>query len=117
MAHPPPLLFRGMVLGLLAYLIKPQCRKPAGWLGRLAVSDTNRRYSKLTSWGLGHVDIRRTYSALDVGCGGGKTIQRLASLANEGRIYGVDYSKAAVAASRALNRPGIEAGRVDIRLA
>lgn len=29
----------------------------------------------------------------------------------------MDYSKAAVAVSRALNRAGIEAGRVDIRLA
>jgi ubiquinone/menaquinone biosynthesis C-methylase UbiE len=117
MAHPLPLLFRGMVLVLLVYLIKPQCRKPAGWLGRLAVSDMNRRHSKLISWGLEHVDIRRTYSALDVGCGGGRTIQRLANLADQGRIYGVDYSKAAVAVSHALNRAGIEAGRVDIRLA
>jgi SAM-dependent methyltransferase len=77
----------------------------------------NRWHSKPTSWGLGHVDIRRTYSAIDVGCGGGRTIQKVANLADQGRIYGVDYSKPAVAVSRALNRAGIEAGRVDIRLA
>jgi SAM-dependent methyltransferase len=100
----------------VAYLIKPRCRKPAGWLGRLALSDMNRRHSKLTSWGLGHVDIGRTYSVLDVGCGGGQTIQRLASLADQGRIYGVDYSKAAVAVSRELNPAGIEEARVNIRL-
>jgi hypothetical protein len=86
MAHPLPLLLLGMVLVLWAYLIKPQCRKPAGWLGRLAISDVNRRHSKLTSWGLGHVDILRTDSALDVGCGGGQMIQLLASLADQGRI-------------------------------
>jgi SAM-dependent methyltransferase len=115
MAHPLPLFFRGMVLVLSGTSsAMPQTGRLARKACRVRHESTR---SKPTSWGLGHVDIRRTYSALDVRCGGGRTIQKVANLADQGRIYGVDYSKTAVAVSRALNRAGIEAGRVDFRLA
>ena len=43
-------------------------------------------------------------------------MQELAALAPEGRVYGIDYSKASVAASRRTNVRGIQAGRVRIEL-
>ena len=52
---------------------------------------------------------------LDVGCGGGRTVSKLAALASEGNVFGVDYSEASVAASRRKNKRGIREGRVDIR--
>ena len=61
-----------------------------------------------------HFDEKH-FTILDVGCGGGKTISTLAALANEGTVYGIDYSAASVAASRRTNRSAIEAGRVDVR--
>jgi ubiquinone/menaquinone biosynthesis C-methylase UbiE len=54
---------------------------------------------------------------LDVGCGGGRTIQKLASIANEGKLYGIDYADGSVAASRGKNAELIQAGRVEIQQA
>jgi SAM-dependent methyltransferase len=94
-----------------------QCRKPTGWLGRWIVQTMNRSHSGLTSWGLERVKINRSDAVLDVGCGGGLTVQKLARVADLGKVHGVDYSKASVAASRDFNRAGIESGRVVIQSA
>lgn len=50
-----------------------------------------------------HVVIEKQFSILDVGWGGGRTIEKLAALASEGVVYGVDYGAGSVAASRARN--------------
>ncbi|HYM22110.1 MAG TPA: class I SAM-dependent methyltransferase, partial [Vicinamibacterales bacterium] len=52
---------------------------------------------------------------LDVGCGGGRTIGKLAALAPQGTVYGVDHSEAAVAASARTNAQHVASGRVQIR--
>ena len=74
-------------------------------------------HSRLTDWGLKHVQIEEGFTILDVGCGGGRTIEKLAALATKGVVYGVDYAKGSVAASRARNAALIQAGRVEIRQA
>jgi ubiquinone/menaquinone biosynthesis C-methylase UbiE len=74
----------------------------------------NRSHSKVTEWGLTHVSVQPHHRILDVGCGGGRTVARLALLANQGKVYGVDYSDESVAASCRTNRASIEAGRVEI---
>ena len=91
-----------------------QCSKPSGWLGRLNLWSMNRRHSKVTEWGLKHVAIRNHDTILDVGCGGGMTVARLAAVATEGKTYGVDYSEESVAASRRANQQSIAAGRVEV---
>jgi ubiquinone/menaquinone biosynthesis C-methylase UbiE len=68
----------------------------------------------LTNWGLQHVPIEKNFVILDVGCGGGRTIQKLAALASEGSVYGVDYASGSVTASRAKNAELVKAGRVEI---
>jgi ubiquinone/menaquinone biosynthesis C-methylase UbiE len=100
-------------IGLPGSLLS-QCSKPSGWLGRMNLWRMNRHHSKLTEWGLTHVSIQRCDTILDVGCGGGKTVARLAVMAPEGKTYGVDYSETSVAASQKTNRKAIAAGRVEI---
>ena len=91
-----------------------QCQKPSGWLGRLIVWNMNSRHSKLTDWGLSHVSIKQQDMILDVGCGGGKTVGKLAMMASEGKVYGLDYSDVSVAMARKLNARLIDKGRVEI---
>ena len=91
-----------------------QCRKPQGWLGRLVVRVMNRSHSKLTQWGLAHVAIGASDVILDIGCGGGNTIARLARVAHDGKIYGVDYSEASVRVSREKNRDLVASGHVEV---
>jgi ubiquinone/menaquinone biosynthesis C-methylase UbiE len=101
-------------MGVLSKVLN-QCRKPTGRFGRLLLRDFNRHHSKLTDWGLTHVSIGKNYTILDVGCGGGLTVHKLAAIATEGKVYGIDYSEESVAVSRRTNQQWIEMGRVEIR--
>ena len=92
-----------------------QCRKPTGWLGRAAAWGMNRGHSKMTDWGLGHISIGKLDTILDVGCGGGETVHKLAGIATEGQVYGIDFSIESVTVSRRRNRQLIRAGRVDVQ--
>lgn len=94
-----------------------QCRKPSGWIGKLTLWSMNRRHSALTDWGLQHVDIGLRDTILDVGCGGGRTVGKLAAAASNGKVVGVDYAEASVDASRRENATAIQRGRVEIRQA
>ena len=92
-----------------------QCRKPAGWLGRMVARGMNISHAPMTDWGLGHISIGKSDTILDVGCGGGGTIRKLTTIASEGVIYGIDYSEESTRISTRTNRESIEAGRVEIR--
>lgn len=105
-----------LTLILMVYLVR-QVRKPTKWVGRFFAWLMNLSHSSLTDWGLGHVAIGKDFKILDVGCGGGRTIGKLAALAPEGKVYGVDYADGSVATARGMNAQLIEAGRVEIKQA
>ena len=92
-----------------------QCSKPSGWFGRYTLWRMNKSHSKLTDWGLQQISIEKQYTILDVGCGGGRTVSKLAAAATQGKVYGVDYSEESVAATKKMNARGIELGRVEVR--
>jgi ubiquinone/menaquinone biosynthesis C-methylase UbiE len=95
--------------------VQTQCQKPRGWLGRLSLWRMNLSHSKLTDWGLQHVSLAPSFTILDVGCGGGRTVSKLAALATQGKVFGVDFSDASVAASKKTNARWLADGRVEIR--
>ncbi len=99
-----------------AYMLR-QARKPTKWVGRLFVRTMNVGHSRLTDWGLSHLKIQDDSVILDVGCGGGKTAEKLASIAVKGVVYGIDYAEGGVAASRARNKDLVQVGRVVIEKA
>jgi ubiquinone/menaquinone biosynthesis C-methylase UbiE len=92
-----------------------QCQKPTGWRGRITLWRMNAHHSKLTDWGLAHISIESHYTVLDLGCGGGRTVSKLAAAAPQGKVHGVDFSDESVAASRRTNAAAIAAGLVEIR--
>jgi ubiquinone/menaquinone biosynthesis C-methylase UbiE len=102
-----------LLFAVLPYLVN-QVRKPTRWTGRFFAWLMNVSHSSLTDWGLKHVTIAKGFTILDVGCGGGRTIEKLATQAPEGKIYGVDYAAGSVAASRSKNARSIKADRVEI---
>ena len=92
-----------------------QCQKPTGLLGRFVLWNMNSRHSKVTDWGLSHVSIDAHDTILDVGCGGGRTVSKLAAAAVQGKVYGVDFSSASIAFANRINKQWIDKGRVEIR--
>jgi ubiquinone/menaquinone biosynthesis C-methylase UbiE len=91
-----------------------QGSKPSGWLGRFNLWRMNSSHSKLTDWGLRHISIDTHDTILDVDCGGGRTVAKLADIAKQGKVYGIDHSSESVAASRKYVAQYITLGRVEI---
>jgi ubiquinone/menaquinone biosynthesis C-methylase UbiE len=92
-----------------------QVKKPTRFVGRLFAWIMNSSHSALTDWALNFLDINQGSTVLDVGCGGGRTIEKLADSAM--LVYGVDYAAGSVAASSAHNKQLIAEGRVAVELA
>ena len=84
-------------------------------MGRLVLWRMNASHSKVTDWGLAHLSIGPRSTILDVGCGGGRTLGKLAAAAIDGKVYGVDYSEESVRVSRGFNARWIREGRLEVR--
>jgi SAM-dependent methyltransferase len=91
-----------------------QFRRPKGRRGRLVAALMNRGHKPLTLWGLTHVNIEPDYVILDVGCGGGKTVNRLVQHAALGKVFDIDYSADMVEYSKKVNKKLIAENRVEI---
>jgi SAM-dependent methyltransferase len=90
-------------------------RKPTGRLGRFLIIAMNIRHYPMTSWGLSHLSIGKQDTILDIGCGGGGTVHKLAKTATNGKVYGIDFSDESVTVSRMTNKQFIQMGRVEIQ--
>lgn len=95
-------------------LIK-QSRKPEGLSGRLMGEYMGKIHGQVTEWGLSKVNINSNDIILEIGCGGGYTINKLAKKIINGKIYGLDYSEVMIKLAREINREFIEKGLVEIK--
>ena len=100
-------------MNLLGRLLS-QSGRPRGWFGRILVRGMNLGHSGLTRWGLSKVEIPEHANVLDIGCGGGRTLEYLASLVRLGKAVGIDYSEDSVAVTRKRNQKLIVSGRVEV---
>ena len=95
-------------------LIK-NARKPVGELGHQILDRMNKSHESMARWGVSHFEIKEDDRILDIGCGGGKNIQRFAEqISDKGRVVGIDYSEVSVEKSIELNRKSIEKGNVNV---
>jgi SAM-dependent methyltransferase len=60
------------------------------------------------------VEIPEDANVLDIGCGGGRTLEYLASFLKLGKAVGIDYSEDSVAVARKRNQKLIVGGRVEV---
>ena len=94
--------------------LSDQYKCPTGRCGRVVAALMNKGHKALTLWGLTHVNIEPDYVILDVGCGGGKTVSRLALRASHGKVFGIDHSLDMVEYSKKVNKKLIAENRVEI---
>jgi len=104
-------LLDAAILGLGVYLVR-QVKKPDRFAGRFFARMMNGSHAPLTDWAFTHLEIPEDATVLDVGCGGGRTIEKLAAKAAQ--VYGIDYAAGSVASSRAHNQRLIAEGRVHV---
>jgi len=89
-------------MGLLKKLFT-NCAHPKGRMGRAMLQFMNCCHAPLTNWGLGLVDVQDGWTMLDIGCGGGATLQRLLKRSKNATVYGIDISEESVAKAKKVN--------------
>jgi len=90
------------MMGLLKKLFT-NCAHPKGRMGRAMLQFMNCCHAPLTNWGLGLVDVQDGWTMLDIGCGGGATLQRLLKRSKNATVYGIDISEESVAKAKKVN--------------
>lgn len=88
--------------------------KPQGEAGAQMLARMNDSHAAVTEWGLSHLTVAPDAAVLDIGCGGGAMLRRLAARAPQGHITGLDYSEVSVACSAVFNADTIAAGRMKV---
>ena len=109
------MLLRYAVALCFSVYVFRQVKKPDRLAGRFFARLMNDSHAPLTDWAFTHLEIPEGATALDVGCGGGRTIHQLAAKAAQ--VYGIDYAAGSVATSRAHNKRLIAEGRVHVEQA
>lgn len=94
-------------------LIK-NARKPVGELGHQILERMNQSHETMAVWGVSHFDVAEDDLILDIGCGGGRNIERFAAEIKSGKVVGIDYSDVSVEKSIKLNREAIDEGKVEV---
>ncbi|MCY8823365.1 class I SAM-dependent methyltransferase [Bacillus atrophaeus] len=108
-----------IVLGIIFYqpamnYFLRQAANPDGLIGYAMTKIWNKTFDNMTDWGLNSVDIQENNYILDVGCGGGETIYKIANQTRQGKVFGIDNSAEAVKSSLERNQKWIEQNRVEI---
>lgn len=89
-------------------------RKPQGEEGAMMLQRMNESHFPVTGWALDFLNFRENDCVLDIGCGGGATLQRMSERIQTGHLIGVDYSKTSVNESGKLNEEDIRSGKMEI---
>ena len=77
-------------------------------MGRAMLKFMNLCHAPLTNWGLKLVKIQDGWTMLDIGCGGGATLQRLLKRSKDAQVYGIDISEESVAKAMKVNADVID---------
>jgi ubiquinone/menaquinone biosynthesis C-methylase UbiE len=92
-----------------------QLRQPSGLFGKFFMGNfLNKGNAKINHLTVELLDIKPTDLVLDIGFGGGVTIEEMAKKIDTGKIYGVDFSQAMVDRSKRKFKKLIQAGKVSI---
>jgi SAM-dependent methyltransferase len=97
-------------------LIARQSRRPSGWLGEIVGRVMAFDTAHANRVAVERLGLRETESALEIGCGHGRTLAGLAR-SSRGFVAGIDPSEVMVRLARRRLRRDIAAGRAEVSLA
>jgi SAM-dependent methyltransferase len=95
-----------------------QLRQPSGLFGKIMMGDfLNEHNEKMNHFAVELLNIQSTDRVLDIGFGGGITIEPMVKLIDTGKIYGVDFSEVMVEQAQQKFKDSIESDQVSIKFA
>lgn len=89
-------------------------KKPEGEAGAAMLARMNKTHAPVTEWAMEFMSPQGAEQILDIGCGGGATIGRLAAIAPEAKITGLDHSPVSVQESKEFNKSLIDTGKAEV---
>lgn len=92
-----------------------QTRKPEGRLGKMMIAGMNSGHAKLSDWGFTHLPDLPVSQAVDLGCGGGRSVHVLLDKYPDAKVTGIDYSDLSVEKTRDYNKDAVASGRCEVR--
>lgn len=101
-------------MGLIHHLAR-QARQPSGFFGKLAGMMMARANREGIEWTIELLDIQPTDQVLEVGFGPGLAIEKVAALASQGWVAGLDFSETMLQQAQKRNAAAIATGRVELR--
>lgn len=95
-----------------------QLRQPSGLFGEIVMGNLlNKGNEKINYLAVELLDIQPTDRVLDIGFGGGVTIEKMLETIDTGKIYGVDFTQVMVAQAKRKFKDSIESDQVSIEFA
>jgi arsenite methyltransferase len=92
-----------------------QLRQPSGLFGKFFMGNfLNKGNAKINHLTVEILDIKPTDIVLDIGFGGGVTIEEMVKTIDTGKIHGVDFSQVMVDKAKRRFKKSIQAGKVSI---
>ncbi|MFA7342262.1 MAG: class I SAM-dependent methyltransferase [Candidatus Methanomethylophilaceae archaeon] len=90
-------------------------RRPQGGQGMEVLKSMNEHHSQLTDWALSHLGGLEPSRILDIGCGGGMALFKMATLYPSSMLDGIDFSSESVRFSIGTNSESLRSGRMSIQ--
>lgn len=87
---------------------------PKGEQGTEILGNMNESHDELTTWTFKHMEFGERI--LDIGCGGGAAISKIAKLYPESTIYGCDVSPVSIECTLEKNRELVNEDRLKVEL-
>lgn len=103
--------------GLAGRLIDLTARRPHGWVARKTYGGAQgapKGHEEIFDRVLGAVGVVHGERCLEIGCGGGRLLERL--LAAGATVAGLDHSRDMIELSRARNQAALNSGAVELKL-
>lgn len=94
--------------------IRRQYRNPEGEDGRTVLLGMNDHHEPIWEWCLSHMPPAAEGTVLDIGCGGGGLLSRLALRYPYAMFHGVDISQESLDMTASVNRALVDAGGLSL---
>jgi ubiquinone/menaquinone biosynthesis C-methylase UbiE len=107
---------RSIILRLIPKkFLAAQLSQPSGLFGKFIMADVlNKHNESMNHFAVERLDVQPTDKVLDIGFGGGVTIEEMLQTIDTGKIYGVDFSSVMVEQAKQKFKPEIESNKVSI---
>ena len=89
-------------------------RFPVGEGGKEMLSHMSEHHTPITNMAISLLEVQPNDTVLDIGCGGGRALQRISKIVTTGSLVGVDYSETAVACAAEENADDVASGKMKI---